>query len=144
MRLQVVFRLALCTIVLPLTTAESTFEGPVHAQVLRVVDGDTFDASTRIWLGQAIEVRVRIMGIDAPELHARCDQERGRAEAARDYLARRIEGGEVTLSSVRYDKYGGRIDAVVADANGDIGRALLKARLARPYEGGRRTGWCES
>jgi len=144
MRLQVAVRLALCLVLFPLTTAETTFVGPVRAQVLRVLDGDTFDASARIWLGQAIEVRVRIMGIDAPELHARCEAERGRAEAARDFLVRRIEGGEVTLSSVRYDKYGGRIDAVVADANGDIARALLKARLVRPYDGGRRAGWCES
>ena len=144
MRLQVAYRLALCGALFHLTTAESIFEGPVRAQVLRVVDGDTFDASARIWLGQAIEVRVRIMGIDAPELHARCDLERGRAEAARDFLVRRIEGGEVVLSAVRYDKYGGRVDATVADANGDIARAMLKARLARPYEGGRRMGWCES
>jgi len=142
MRLQVVPRLALCLVLFHLTTAEATFEGPVRAQVLRVVDGDTFDASARIWLGQAIEVRVRIMGVDAPELHARCDEERGRAEAARDFLVRRIEGGEVMLSAVRYDKYGGRVDAVVADANGDVARALLKAHLARPYEGGHRTGWC--
>ena len=143
MRLQVAHRLALCVALFHLTTAESTFEGPVRAQVLRVVDGDTFDANARIWLGQALEVRVRIVGIDAPELHARCELERGRAEAARDFLARRIEGGEVTLSSVCYDKYGGRVDAIVADASGDIARALLKAHLVRPYEGGRRSGWCD-
>jgi endonuclease YncB( thermonuclease family) len=136
-------RLLLCAALFHLTTAETSFEGPVRAQVLRVIDGDTFDASARIWLGQAIEVRVRITGIDAPELHARCDAERQRAEAAREYLVRRIEGGEVKLTSVRYDKYGGRIDAAVADTGGDIARAMLKARMARPYEGGHRASWCE-
>jgi endonuclease YncB( thermonuclease family) len=136
-------KLLFCVALFSLTTAETSFEGPVRAQVVRVIDGDTFDASARIWLGQAIEVRVRIMGIDAPELHARCDAERDRAEAAREYLARRIEGGEVKLTSVRYDKYGGRIDAAVADAGGDIAHAMLRAHMARPYEGGRRASWCE-
>jgi len=107
-----------------------------------VIDGDTFEASAAIWLDQDIAIRVRIAGIDAPELRARCDAERRGAEAARDYLARRLEGGDVTLSAVRYDKYGGRVDAVVADSGGDIARALIHARLARPYDGGHRAGWC--
>ena len=136
-------RLLLCTALFTLTTAEASFDGPVRAQVVHVIDGDTFEASAQIWLGQAIDVRVRIMGIDAPELHARCDAERERAEAAREFLAKRIEGGEVKLTAVRYDKFGGRVDAVVADDSGDIARAMLKAHMARPYEGGRRASWCE-
>jgi len=143
MRAVFVQRLLLCVAFFHLTTAEATFDGPVRARVVHVIDGDTFDASAQVWLGQAIDIRVRIMGIDAPELHARCDAERDRAEAARDFLARRIEGGEVKLTSVRYDKYGGRVDAVVADEGGDVARAMLKAHMARPYEGGRRGSWCE-
>jgi len=118
------------------------FPGPVNAQVVRVIDGDTFEASAAIWLGQQIAVRVRIAGIDAPELRARCDVERQRAEAARNYLSKRIAGGEVKLSAVRYDKYGGRVDASVVDARGDVGEAMIRAGLARLYDGGRRDGWC--
>jgi micrococcal nuclease len=120
----------------------SVFSGPVSAHVDRVIDGDTFEASAAIWLGQQISVRVRIAGIDAPELRARCDAERRRAEAARSYLGQRIEGGEVRLSSVRYDKYGGRVDASVTDLRGDIAYAMIRAGLARLYDGGRRAGWC--
>ncbi len=118
------------------------FPGPVSAHVVRVIDGDTFEASAAVWLDQQVAVRVRIAGIDAPELRARCDAERKGAEAARDYLARRIADSDVTLSAVRYDKYGGRVDAVVEDRGGDIARAMLRARLARAYDGGRRSGWC--
>ncbi|MEJ0027665.1 MAG: thermonuclease family protein [Rhizomicrobium sp.] len=110
--------------------------------MVRVIDGDTFEASAAIWLDQQISIRVRIAGIDAPELRARCDAERRGAAAARDYLARRIEGGDVTLSAVRYDKFGGRVDAAVADGGGDIANAMIRARLARAYAGGRRDGWC--
>lgn len=108
-----------------------------------MIDGDTFEASAAIWLGQQISVRVRIAGIDAPELRARCDTERRRAEAARDYLGKRIAGSEVQLSAVRYDKYGGRVDASVTDPRGDIAEAMIRAGLARIYDGGRREGWCD-
>lgn len=118
------------------------FPGPVSARVVRVIDGDTFEASAAIWLDQQITVRVRIAGIDAPELRSRCDAERRGAEAARDYLARRIEGADVKLSAVRYDKYGGRVDATVEDQGGDVARAMIHARLARTYDGGHRDGWC--
>jgi len=124
--------------------AAAGFEGPVSAEVVHVIDGDTFEATAQIWLGESIAVRVRIAGIDAPELHARCDDEYRRAIAARDYLARRIEGGSVRLSQVRNDKYGGRVDADVSDAKGDIGEAMIAKKLARPYAGGRRGGWCDA
>lgn len=122
--------------------SDTYFSGPVSARVERVIDGDTFEATATIWLGQQIAVRVRIAGIDAPELRARCDDERRRAEVARDYLSKRIEGGEVRLSAVRYDKYGGRVDAAVADGRGDIGGGMIRAGLARIYDGGHREGWC--
>jgi len=122
--------------------SDREFSGPVTAHVTHVVDGDTFEALASIWLGQTITVRIRIAGIDAPELRARCESEYGRAVAARDYLIKRIEGGEVRLSAVRYDKYGGRIDADVADTRGSISTAMIKAGLARAYYGERRDGWC--
>ena len=137
MRVTLLPKLALAAAVFLGTSAEAPFDGPVQAHVVRVVDGDTFEASAQIWLGQAIDIRVQILGIDAPELHARCDDERVRAEAARDYLAQRIEGGEVRLSAVRYDKFGGRVDAKVADQGGDIAGAMLKAHLARALDRGR-------
>jgi endonuclease YncB( thermonuclease family) len=122
--------------------AAAVFDGPVRADVVRVVDGDSFEARAAIWLGQSIEVRVRIAGVDAPELHARCAAEREAALAARDWLIQRIGGAQVRLSALRYDKYGGRVDADVGDSGGDVGAALIEAGMARPYHGGRRGGWC--
>lgn len=120
------------------------FEGPVSADVVHVIDGDTFEANAQIWIGETIAVRVRIAGIDAPELHARCEDEYRRAIAARNYLAQRIEGASVRLSQVHNDKYGGRVDADVSDSKGDIGAAMIARKLARPYLGGRRGGWCDA
>ena len=124
------------------TSPAEEFPGPVSAVVERVVDGDTLDVRADIWLGQSLNVRVRIAGVDAPELRARCEEERRRALAARDYLVRRLGGAEVRLSSVVYDKYGGRVRAAVTDADGDVAAALIAKGLARPYHGERRQTWC--
>ena len=84
--------------------------------MLRVIDGDTFEARVRVWPGMDITTRVRLRGIDAPELRARCDDERVKALAARDALARLLAEGEVGISRVGQDKYGGRVDADVSTA----------------------------
>ncbi len=117
--------------------------GPVEAAVLRVLDGDTLEVRARIWLGQEVQVLVRLAGIDAPELKGDCPGEMELAIAARRELARAVTGGPVSLSHIRYDKYGGRVVARVATAGGkDAGEALVAAGLARVYAYGPRRSWC--
>jgi endonuclease YncB( thermonuclease family) len=88
--------------------------GIYPAEVLRVADGDTFEARVQVWPGIAITTMVRLRGIDTPELKARCPQERAKAEAARAKLAALLSQGSVELSRVGLDKYGGRIDAAAS------------------------------
>jgi endonuclease YncB( thermonuclease family) len=113
------------------------------AEVMRVLDGDTFEARVNLWPGLEITTRVRLRGIDAPEMKARCGEERAKAEAARDALRNLLDQGDVGISHVTLDKYGGR---VLADASTrvtpNISEALLDAGAVRPYSGGRREGWC--
>jgi endonuclease YncB( thermonuclease family) len=45
------------------------------AEVVRIIDGDTFVARMRTSPGGAVETRVRLRSIDAAELHARCSKE---------------------------------------------------------------------
>jgi endonuclease YncB( thermonuclease family) len=113
------------------------------AQVLRVIDGDTFEARVRVWPGMDVTTKVRLRGIDAPEFNARCAGEMAKAEAARNALAAILAEGGVGVARVSLDKYGGR---VVADAStrktADVSAALLSGGLVRHYAGGRREGWC--
>jgi endonuclease YncB( thermonuclease family) len=113
------------------------------AEVLRVIDGDTFEARVHLWPGLDLTTRVRLRGIDAPELKARCSEERAKAEAARDALRSLLAQGEVAISRVMLDKYGGRViaDASTA-ATPDVSAALVGAGWVRRYGGGRRDGWC--
>ena len=130
------------------TTAAETLPGPIRARVTGVIDGDTLAVQARIWLGQDVDIHVRLVGIDAPELKSKCAAERDAALKARAMLAELVglgngAGGEVTLSDVRYDKYGGRVLARVAAQDGtDLASALVAKKLARPYDGKARQAWC--
>ncbi len=113
------------------------------AEVLRVLDGDTFEARVRVWPGIEITTKVRLRGIDAPELKARCPDERTKAEAARDALRGILAEGEVAVSHVGFDKYGGRVLAdAYTRATPDVGTVMLARGHARPYSGGHRESWC--
>jgi len=129
------------------SSAPSVIPGPVPARVERVVDGDTLAVRARIWPGLETETRVRIFGIDAPELRSRCRRERALARAAKRYLADRVgiagEAFHLSLRDIRWDKFGGRVIARVEGPDGqDLGRALITAGLARPYGGRAKPRWC--
>jgi endonuclease YncB( thermonuclease family) len=113
------------------------------AEVLRVIDGDTFEARVHIWPGMDVTTKIRLRGIDAAELHARCDDERVKALAARDALARILAEGAVGVAGIGQDKFGGRVDADVSTARTpDVSAAMLGSGFARSYSGGRRESWC--
>ena len=129
--------------------AVEVLSGPVPATVIEVMDGDTVKVRARIWLGQDLSTRVRLAGIDAPELNGGCARERALAERARAFLAGYLaaaDGGpvEVRLFEVRYGKYARRVVARMETAEAiDLGAALIAAGLAQPYDGGRRPTWCD-
>lgn len=106
---------------------------PPSPQACAVVDGDTIRCG---------EQRVRLAGLDAPELRARCEEEARLAQAATARLRDLVEGG-VTLYQTGQDRFG-RTLAVVRDQRGeDVAEVLIREGLARPYHGrGPREGWC--
>jgi endonuclease YncB( thermonuclease family) len=111
--------------------------------VLRINDGDTFEARVRLWPGLEVTTKVRLRNVDSAELNARCAEEYRKADAARAALQRMLNEGGVRIAQVGLDKYGGRVLADVSTrATPDIADALLKAGLARSYSGGRKEGWC--
>ncbi len=129
--------------------AVEVLSGPVPATVIEVVDGDTVKVRARIWLGQDLSTRVRLAGIDAPELSGGCTRERALAVRARMFLVDQLAAGdggpvEVRLLDVRYGKYARRVVARMETAAAvDLGAALIAAGLARPYDGGQRPSWCD-
>jgi len=120
--------------------AGDVLRGPVPAHVLRVIDGDTLEVRAHVWLGQDIITRVRLAGIDTPELNGRCALEKKQARQARAALQHIIKSGQVTLRNIRYGKFAGRILADLETDDGqDPQEFLLQKGLARPYDAATRT-----
>ncbi len=61
--------------------------------VIRTIDGDTFEARVHLAPGQDVMTRVRLRGIDAPELKAACAEELRLAEAATTALRDLLRAG---------------------------------------------------
>ncbi|WP_176082868.1 thermonuclease family protein [Martelella sp. HB161492] len=123
------------------TAAQDIYSGPVRAEVVRIIDGDTILVHARPWPGQIIETYVRLRGIDTPELHSSCADERRAAGEARDLVASLVhDGDEVELEKISGDKYFGRVvaDVTLTDRS-DLSTTLLREGLAVSYDGGRKT-----
>lgn len=126
--------------------ARNSLNGPIVAEVIRVIDGDTIEVRAYIWIDQHLTTMVRLDGIDTPELRGRCDAERDQARQAKALVSGHLPpGSRVTLHQIATGKYAGRVVArVLNESNQDIGEILLTAGLARAYDGHTRSTWCVS
>lgn len=123
--------------------ADDALPGPIPAEVVRVVDGDTIRVRARIWVDQEVNVAVRLAGIDAPEIYRpKCDAEKVKARAAKDAVAGQV-GTQVFLREVRNGKYAGR---VVADAVLSDGESLSERLIAQGHAipDGAEKPWCDA
>jgi len=113
--------------------------GPVTAQIIRIIDGDTLEVDAHPWPGHAVRVSDRLRGIDTPERRSRCAGQRAAAQLAHNELERLVAGfSTVELINVSGGKYYGRVLADMKAGKRDIASAMLASGLARPYQGGKR------
>ncbi|HXH43068.1 MAG TPA: thermonuclease family protein [Bradyrhizobium sp.] len=110
--------------------------------VIRAIDGDTFLARVRLREGGDPVVRIRLRGIDAPELKASCQEELDKAEAATRALRDLLGQGGVTITNLGPDKYGRILADVATRRTANVSAALLAGDFVRSYNGGHRGGWC--
>jgi len=89
-------------------------------------------------------VKVRVIGIDTPEMKSKCDKERVLALEAKELVYNIIrESPYVDLLNVDRDKYF-RILADVKTVKGDLATILLDKGLAVKYNGGtKEKDWCK-
>lgn len=118
--------------------------GEYLVPVESVYDGDTFRVVFTGLPSELNPVKIRVRGVDSPERGSpRCAAERLAAERAREFVERRI-GRQVLIANLEWDKYGGRVDAdvYVGPQRLSLATLLIQNGHARPYNGGRRRGWC--
>jgi micrococcal nuclease len=120
--------------------ARDEIAGPVSAEILRVIDGDTLLVAARPWPQQTVEVYVRIRGIDTPEMHSKCAAARRAAIDARQVLENLTDNSpQVQLTRISGDKYFGRILADVTLSDGrNPAQYMLGEGIAVAYDGGRK------
>lgn len=136
MRLVVICLLAL---ILPACAGKSPAPdyGGAICDVVDVYDGDTFYCDIAGYpdiVGKRVSIRIR--GIDTPEMRAESKKTRKRAQKAKEFTADALAGArKVELVNIERDKYF-RILADVYVDDKNLGKLLLKKRLAVPYDGG--------
>ena len=126
-------------------TEKKEISGPYTARVIKVTDGDTIRAYVRIWLGQQLEVGVRIKDIDTPEKKGKCLEESAKAEEATKFLSAWVRPGSlILLTNIKDDKYHGRIVADVSYSGNSVSVRMIGEGLALPYTGeGPKPDWCK-
>lgn len=119
-------------------------KGVIVDQLISVYDGDTFKITQRNWpevFGKKLNIRVR--GVDTPELRGKCRQEKLLAKEAKAFSLRLLANARfITLENLKRGKYFRLLADVYID-NVSLADKLISAGLGRPYEGGRRGGWCQ-
>jgi len=114
----------------------------VAADVVSVHDGDTIVVDAHPWPGMTIRISVRVRGIDSPEIRGKCQAEKKAAINARDRMAELVKGG-LRLENIAHGKYAGRVIADAISSRGTVAKILIQEGFARPYDGGKRAGWCD-
>lgn len=111
----------------------------IPAVMVRTHDGDTIVVNIP---GVAYklfshELLIRIRGIDCPELHDKNPIVKKWGQEAADYTRLHLPsvGEPIVLKNVKWDKFGGRIDADVDAAGSDLSYQLLQLNLAKPFDG---------
>ena len=90
------------------------------------------------------DIRVRLNGIDTPEIKGKCQKEKYEAEQARDMVSDLLKDAEkITLKNMKRGKYF-RIAADIIFDGENLADVLIEAGMAIKYYGGKKTHkWCE-
>ena len=121
--------------------------GPLYDfKVLRVIDGDTVEIEAD-FLPPPLKptLKLRILGVDTPEKksRAKCTSESRLAEKASMFTQKTISEGLIKKIQIKsWDKYGGRVLGDVIVDGQSLKNLLLSKGLAKPYDGGKKVGWC--
>ena len=107
-------------------------------KIVRIVDGDTFDAMIDLGFDILVKKRIRIHGINCPECRTRNKAEKERGLAAKKFLIDLLESfdGEILLNSKGIGKYGrvlGEIKLQRLQEFRDVAQAMIMAGHAEEY-----------
>ncbi len=114
------------------------------AEVLSVYDGDTVTLMIDQGMKHFARVKVRMIGINTPEIRTKDLEEKKRGYEAKEYLKSRIEGKNVIVHTQKKGKFGRWLGVLwTYDPNAEeLGESLndemIRVGHAVAYDGGKR------
>ena len=113
-----------------------------RARCVRVIDGDTADFVLDLGFHLTASLRMRLLGVDTPEMHAKDPVERGRAVIAKQYLMQALKPGlsldmdwPLRVRTEKADSFGRWLaDVWLADSGVSVNGELLKLGHAVEYK----------
>lgn len=108
--------------------------GVYHARITRVIDGDTLDADVSIGIKITAHVRLRLLGINAPELHGKNKEKGAEAKAFVESMAM---GKLAIIRSNKIDSFGRWLADVWVDHQ-HLNEKILASGNAVPFTSRRR------
>ena len=134
--------LLLCNALHSYAESYGDYQGAIY---LQNYDGDTirFDLPGYPPIA-GDDIRVRVNGIDTPEIRGKCEKEKYDAKQAQQMVADILKDAEqIDLKNMERGKYF-RIAADVIVDDESLGDMLVGAGMAVKYDGGKKTHkWCE-
>ena len=113
-----------------------------EAEVIRVVDGDTLDASISLGFNTYVKKRIRFQGFNAPESRTRDLEEKKRGLAAKDRVIEILKenSNKFLLKSHGVGKYGRCLGEIFVETLGDdsLQKTLINEGHGVEYNGGKR------
>ena len=110
-------------------------------QVLKVVDGDTIDASIDLGFDISLEKRIRLAGIDTPESRTTNVKEKSMGLESKEWLKKTLEGAKDILIKTELpdstEKYGRIIGHLFINGQEtSLNNQMIDEGYALAYDGG--------
>ena len=114
------------------------------AEVISVYDGDTVTLMIDQGMKHFARVKVRLIGINTPEIRTRDLDEKQRGYQAKEYLQRRIEGKTIVVHTVKKGKFGRWLGVIwdfdenASELGESLNDEMIRVGHAKAYDGGKR------
>lgn len=104
------------------------------AKVIKVVDGDTIDVVVDLGFHVEMEMRLRLNGINTPEIRTKDLEEKRKGFEAKERVQELVGDKEVRIRTYKEGKYGRMLaDVYPPDSEQSLNSILLVEGLAEVY-----------
>ena len=115
-----------------------------HAKIVKVYDGDTCTCEIDLGFNITRRVKIRLVGINTPEIRTKDLEEKEAGYKSRDWLAERVLDKKVLLHTAKKGKFGrwlGTLWTLEEESpsfENSYNKQMILEGLAKEYWGGKR------